>query len=175
LSCASALDPLEDPFKDQGCQTVKLEKDIGVLELGPGQLRDQAFAMLSRLADSAKRKGNLELGQRLKISAKNGRRKANKIIPRCQAALQQLPAVVLVCPETPVCKQVDNTKVIKDYTRAIAALKNHILHVFNRASRAGEKTIIRTKKFSIPTRRAAGLLIKLAKALPQVISRCVRP
>jgi hypothetical protein len=160
---------------DAQCQSVDVTVDRGVLNLGPEQLATYARNTYAKLIRNA-RKVDKGLEQRLIKSSKRVDPKMKILIKRATQSLDQLPDVMLVCPDSPVCAAVDNTARIIEYRAAVYELAGVIIRTLNRATRLVAPSFAvaqaRTKGFGKAVRKIRDDLRAKADQLPKTQSFC---
>ena len=164
-----------DGKPDCGCTSVDVTQSSGDLAIGPEALRTFANNMLKKLIKNANRT-NKSLGSRMQKSSKRSDKKMIEFTTKATQSLDQLPKVLLVCSDTTICKQVDNTDKIMTYNGAVVSLANQIIRTLNRATReiststkAAQKQTASIGKTVKQTRDA---LLAKSNSLPKVQSFC---
>lgn len=93
-----------------------------------------------------------------------------------QQSLDQLPKVLLICPQSVKCAAVDNTDKIITYQGAVTSLSNAIIHVLNRATRlvytSTKVAKKKTKAFGKTVKSTRNALVAKAGSLPKTQSFC---
>ena len=158
------------------CTIVDVTVERGALKLGPERLKTLARKALGKLIRAAKRSNRLALASRLARSSSHARKVMDKTIRRCTQSLDQLPDIIKVCSDSLVCKSVDNTQAIQNYTEGVLDLANQALRVVSRATRPvyGNVTLARkkTKAYAKTVRDTRKMLLEKAAGLPKRMSFC---
>jgi hypothetical protein len=170
------VDANGDGILDCKCTTYNIQEGGEDLFIGPEKLRLYAKSTLDRLTAGAKKTGDAALGRRLQQSWKRADKKIKKLIKQCTQTLDQLPQVMLICPNSPLCKAVDNTEHIEVYIKAVRFLGGAVIRVLSRATRPVFPTVAQakahTKEYGIAVRTATAGLIEKAQTLPRTASFC---
>jgi hypothetical protein len=100
----------------------------------------------------------------------------NAYVLEATVLLEQLPTVVLICPQTTVCVQIDNSAMIDQHIRAVRKLRALATRMLNRSSRLvypDPKTAqAKTKAFGKRLKAIGKQVEDNANRLPRSRSQC---
>ena len=172
----SDADENNDGYADCQCTSYQVRQEAGDLYIGPEALRLYARKTMARLVKNAM-KTNPGLGARLRRSAKNADPKMRKLIKRSTQTLDQLPQIMLICPNSPLCSSVDNTAQIQVYIESVQQLGNMVVRLLNRATRLPlglplTQVRARTQEYGRTIKATTSSLLNKVQQIPKSSSYC---
>jgi hypothetical protein len=181
--CLNGSDPTESANTidnanniPETCTKLVIEQEKANLLLPFKRIVDAARRSHKFIKRSPRLTKDEALRMRLKASSIKLSKKITQLSSEAHVALNQLPDVIIVCPDnTPSCKQVDDRSIIQKYVTTVTLLGNYALKSLNRGTRlvfslSDAQKI--TKPMGKRVREARNDLLKNAKAIPAIQTQC---